>query len=60
MLSNQAGHPADEATLTGRGPRQNLLLSVFTGAGYLFDRSGQRQERSSQHSHSINTFVINK
>lgn len=60
MLSSQARHPADRPTLAGRGPRLNLVLSVFTGAGYLFDRTGQGQERSSQHSHSINTFVINK
>lgn len=62
VSSNHAQHPTTNinCTLTGRGPRLELSLSVITGVAYLFDRTGQKQGRSTQHSSSFNTFRISK
>lgn len=62
VSSNHTQHPPTtiKNTLTGRGPRPDLRLSVITGVGYLFDRSAQKHARSTQHSGSFNSVRIIK
>lgn len=62
VSSNPAQHPTTntKCTLTGHGAWLDLSLTVITGVGYLFDRTGQKHGRPTQHSSSFNTFRISK